>query len=98
MHRRGAKRAIKLDRRFIPIEHGPFHPAAAAITRNLRKLDEQCTTITFATPIRLHEQIFKVKPGPPKPRGKIVKVNSEPDCRFSFKPEKNSDTRPPSHQ
>src|SRR4029079_11347130 len=67
MHRLRSERAIKFDRRFIPIEHSPFHSPAAAITRNLCKLYKQGATITFPALVRLHEQIFKIKSGPPEP-------------------------------
>src|SRR4029077_9917002 len=83
--------AIKLYRRFVPIEHSPFHPAAAPVPRNFRKLNEQCAPITFAALFRFHEQVFEVKPRPPQPGGKIVKVNCEPNRRFSL--ENNEDFR-----
>src|SRR6266404_9307878 len=66
VHRLCAKRTIKLDGRLVPIEHSPFHPAAAAITRNLRKLDKQRPTAPFPALLRFHEQIFQIEPRPPK--------------------------------
>src|SRR5207249_4473429 len=89
VHRLCAERAIKFYSRFIPIEHSPFHPAAAPVPRNFRKLNEQCAPITFAALFRLHEQIFEVKPWSPQPGGKIIKENSEPDRRLSLKREKD---------
>src|SRR5439155_22513784 len=85
MHRLRPERAIKLDRWLVPIEHSPFHPAAAAVPRDLCQLNKQRATVSFAAVLRLHEQIFKIKPGSPQPCGKIVKVNCEPDRRVSFK-------------
>src|SRR5439155_24027217 len=68
---------------------GPFHPAATAIARDLRKIDKQRAAITFATLLRFHEQIFEIKSGSPKPGGKVMKENGKPDRRLSFKREKN---------
>src|SRR5882724_3283722 len=89
MHWLGAERAIKLYRRFVPIKHSPFHSATLSVTRDLRKLDQQRASIAFAALIRIHEQVFEVKPGSSKPGGKIIKVNCEPNRRFPFKREKN---------
>ncbi len=94
VHRFCAERAIKLYRRFIPIEHGPFHPAASPIPCDFRKLDEQCAPITFAALFRFHEQVFEVKPGSPEPGGKIIKVNCKPDWRLPFKREEHFCGRP----
>src|SRR4029077_10172155 len=78
IQRLSAERAIKLDRRFIPIEDGPFHPPAGPIARDLCKIDKQCPAITFATLLRFHEEICEIKSGSPKPRGEIAKENSKP--------------------
>jgi len=94
MHRCCAKCAIEFDRRFIPIEHSPFHPAAAAIARDLRKLDKQGATITFATLLWLHEQIFQIEPRPSEPRGEIIKENGKPDRCIAFKRKKHFCRRP----
>src|SRR4029077_18627220 len=87
-------RPIKLYPRFVPIEHSPFHPTAAPLPRNFRKLNEQCAPVTFAAQVRFHEQIFEVKPRPPKPGGKIMKVNCEPNWRLPFKREEHFRSRP----
>src|SRR5262249_29256979 len=89
-----AERTIKLNGRLVPIEHSPFHPAAAAVPRDFRKLDEQCAPITFAPLFWFYEQVFQVKPRPPKPGGKIIKENCEPNGRFSFKRKKHLRSRP----
>src|ERR1044072_9076900 len=89
MHWLGAERAIKLYRRFVPIKHSPFHSPAFSVPRDLRKLDQQRASIAFAALIRIHEQVLELKPGSSKPGGKIIKVNCEPNRRFSFKREKN---------
>src|SRR5207249_9358931 len=89
MHRLRPERAIKLDRWLVPIEHSPFHPAAAAVPRDLCQLNKQRATVSFAAVLRLHEQIFEIKPDSPQPCGKIVKVNCEPDRRFPFERKKH---------
>ena len=89
LHRLCPERAIKLDRRFIPIEHSPFHPAAAALQRNLGKIDKQCAAITFSASLWLDEQVFEIKARSPEPRGKVVKENCEANRRFSLKRKKN---------
>src|SRR5207249_6829386 len=48
VHWFGAKRSIKFDGWFVPIEHSPFHPAAVPLAGDFRKLDEQCTSVAFA--------------------------------------------------
>src|SRR6266568_6548051 len=75
VHRLCAKGAIEFDRRLVPIEHRPFHPAAAPITCDLRQLDKQRATVAFAALLRLNEQIFEIKSRPSEPRGKIVEIN-----------------------
>src|SRR6266536_6408293 len=94
MHWFGAERAIKLDRRFVPIEHRPFQSPALSVPRDLRKLDQQCASIAFAALVRLHEQVFEVKAGSSQPGRKIIKENCKPNRRLSFKREKNLRGRP----
>src|SRR5580765_7451433 len=94
MHWLGAERAIKFDRWLVPIEHSPFQSPALSIPRDLRKLDQQRASTAFAALVRLHEQVFEVKPGSSKPGGKIIKVNCEPNRRFSFERQKNLRRRP----
>src|SRR2546427_6308159 len=89
LHRFCAQSAIKLDRRFVPIEHSPFHPAAAALQRNLGKIDKQCAAITFSASLWLDEQVFEIKARSREPRGKVVKENCEANRRFSLKRKKN---------
>src|SRR5207249_3015031 len=89
IHRFCTESAIKLDRRFVPIEHRPFHSTAAAITGDPGKIDKQSAPVTPATLLRLHEQVFEIKPGPTKPGGKIVKENGEPNWRVFLERKQN---------
>jgi len=85
----GPKFTIELNGWFVPIQDRPFHPPAATIARNLCQMNKQGAAVAFAAQLWFHEEIFKVKPWPAQPGGKIVKENSEADRRFLFEPEQN---------
>src|SRR5262249_2958722 len=40
IHRHSAKTLIEIDGRLVPVEHAPLQPPAAALLRNLRKLNQ----------------------------------------------------------
>src|SRR4051794_28941306 len=66
IHWFSAKLPIKLNGGIIPIEHGPLHPPAAAISRDFGEIDQQGAAVTFAAMFRMDEQILQVESGAPE--------------------------------
>src|ERR1019366_8858657 len=89
IHRFRTELPVELNSGIVPIEHRPFHAAAAAFACDFCRMNEQCATVTFAAHLRFHEQIFEIKTRATKPGGKVVKENGEANCGVFFEYEHN---------
>src|SRR5262249_2574311 len=71
--------AVKLNRRLIPIEHRPLHPAALAFLGNLRQADKKSAAVAPAPYFRPNEKVLEIKSAPAHPGREIVKEERETD-------------------
>ena len=56
-----ADRLVEFDRGLIPVEHGPLHPAAAALVCHAGEVQQERLPNAATTQIRLHVQVFEVE-------------------------------------
>src|SRR2546430_1274990 len=85
IHRSRTKLAIKFNCRFVPIEHRPFHAAAAAFARNFGQVYKQRATVTFSAHLWFDKQILEIQARATKPGRKIVKKDRETDRNLLLK-------------
>src|SRR3954451_13299834 len=60
VHALGPEAFVELDRRRVPVEHGPIDPAAAALDREARQRHEQRLAEPAAAELRADEKVFEV--------------------------------------
>jgi hypothetical protein len=77
LHLPRAQRLVELQRRLVPVEHGPFQPAAAAIARDARQRPQQRTPDAVTAQGGAHEQILEIQPGPADKRREVEEVQRE---------------------
>src|SRR4051812_4325236 len=84
IHRFSAELSIKLNGGVIPVEHGPLHSAAAAVSGNFSELDKQSAAVTLSAMLGMDEQVLQIKSGTAEPGREVVKENGETDRGRSF--------------
>src|SRR5262245_53640247 len=70
---------IKAERLFVPVEHRPLHPPAAAPPRDPRQLAEERTAGAVSALFREHEEIFQVERRATHERRVREEIEGEPD-------------------
>jgi len=72
-----AQAPVKLDGGRVPIEHGPFHPGAAALRGGARQFAQQRLADAAAAHRGADEQVLQVQPPPALPGGEVVKEEGQ---------------------
>src|SRR6266545_3945965 len=75
----GAERFVELDRRRVPVEHGPLHAAAAALAGQGGQRSEQGPARAAAALVGPDEEILEVERGTGEERRVRVEVQGEAD-------------------
>jgi hypothetical protein len=76
VERTRAEALVKLDRRFIPIKHGPLHARAPARPRHLRQVSEHRPPEASATHLRPDVEVFQVEAGATDESRKVMEKES----------------------
>src|SRR5687768_5920325 len=78
-HRTRANRAIKGDRRLVPVKDCPFQPCTIAFDRELRQTSKQRLAGARAAGLRPDVQVLEINSGTSFERGEIVEEEGETD-------------------
>lgn len=79
LHWDGAEFLVEIDRRLIPIEHGPLHASATTRVGDGGEVEQQGATVTGAAVIGANEEIFEIETGFGEEGGEVEKIEGEAD-------------------
>src|SRR3954469_10107513 len=75
--RASAHAFVKADRRFVPVQDGPFEAAAAARVGDAKKFGEQSFANAPSAQVRVHKKVLEIETGLREKGGEVEKIDSE---------------------
>src|SRR5689334_16304576 len=78
VHRLRAEAVVEIERRCVPVEHGPLETAVATLDADIRKIREQPAPDAESAVGRPHEEVLEPEPGASRPGREVLKPEREP--------------------
>src|SRR5258708_35692438 len=80
----GSERSIERDTWSVPVQDGPFDPAAVVFDGESRQSGKQRLSVASPALLGAHEDVFEVNPRLAQKRRIVVKVQREPNNLATF--------------